>query len=483
MSFTNSQMSNQFKKTTSLNPNAAEFVPSFRKSTTPTGVVSDANSASKEKVTLDRTDSAKSNNSEDEARRYWQSQLPDDIIPDFSAAEKDEIETALPSLDKLTLNAIEDPFSSYPGEGTNSSYMLGSSNWDQIESDFDLGFVDGSSVDHGVAADASFDPVDYLVSQFPGFSAQSLADLYCANGYDLNITIETLIQLEIQVDSGAHPTSNLNSAAPSFTMGDFPALPTAENETILSNVNRPPLITSTGTNFASAVRKVNSSDPLHGRLENKNSTEYGASVGTSRVSQISPRQYNSTSKLAVSNKLPSGGPARAAPIWLETGDAVASMYAETREEARDYARLRNMCFDQARQAYLIGNKALAKELSVKGQLYNLQMKAAHGKAKENIYRQRNPTSSYGPGQVPFIDLHGLHVSEAIHILKQELSILKSTARATGERSHLLVCVGTGHHTKGSRTPARLPMAVEQFLLDQGFHFTQPQAGLLRVSIY
>jgi hypothetical protein len=75
------------------------------------------------------------------------------------------------------------------------------------------------------------------------------------------------------------------------------------------------------------------------------------------------------------------------------------------------------------------------------------------------------------------------VNEAIPILKHELSILRSTARATGERSQLLVCVGTGHHTKGSRTSARLPMAVEQFLLDQGFHFTQPQAGLLRVSIY
>jgi len=43
---------------------------------------------------------------------------------------------------------------------------------------------------------------------------------------------------------------------------------------------------------------------------------------------------------------------------------------------------------QARQAYLIGNGSLARELSRKGQLYNMQMKAAHGKAKENIYRQR-----------------------------------------------------------------------------------------------
>jgi len=43
---------------------------------------------------------------------------------------------------------------------------------------------------------------------------------------------------------------------------------------------------------------------------------------------------------------------------------------------------------QARQAYLVGNKALAKELSVKGQLHNMHMKAAHGKAQESIFRQR-----------------------------------------------------------------------------------------------
>nr|DAD49165.1 TPA_asm: hypothetical protein HUJ06_019102 [Nelumbo nucifera] len=45
-------------------------------------------------------------------------------------------------------------------------------------------------------------------------------------------------------------------------------------------------------------------------------------------------------------------------------------------------------FEQARQAYLIGNKALAKELSAKGQLHNAHMKAAHEKAQEAIYRQR-----------------------------------------------------------------------------------------------
>jgi len=47
----------------------------------------------------------------------------------------------------------------------------------------------------------------------------------------------------------------------------------------------------------------------------------------------------------------------------------------------------------------------------------------------------------------------------------------------------MICVGTGHHTKGARTPARLPVAVEQFLLEEGLKFTQPQPGLLRVVIY
>jgi len=56
---------------------------------------------------------------------------------------------------------------------------------------------------------------------------------------------------------------------------------------------------------------------------------------------------------------------------------------------------------QARQAYLIGNKALAKELSAKGQLHNMHMKAAHGKAQESIYRQRFAVPQCFPSRSPF----------------------------------------------------------------------------------
>lgn len=50
------------------------------------------------------------------------------------------------------------------------------------------------------------------------------------------------------------------------------------------------------------------------------------------------------------------------------------MYGQLRDEARDFARARNACFEQATAAYLAGNKALAKQLSAKGQRHNERMK-------------------------------------------------------------------------------------------------------------
>ena len=44
---------------------------------------------------------------------------------------------------------------------------------------------------------------------------------------------------------------------------------------------------------------------------------------------------------------------------------------------------------QATQAYLVGNKALAKELGAKGRHHSDEMKAAHAAASETIFQQRN----------------------------------------------------------------------------------------------
>ncbi|XP_008792861.2 polyadenylate-binding protein-interacting protein 7-like [Phoenix dactylifera] len=540
--------SNIPNKMTALNPNAAEFVPSALRSKFGISKSADATKVDvpgpSGKEVLNRSESNVSNNSDDEAHQFWCHQLPDDITPDFKVMGEDELQSpGQLSLAGLSIHdgiessqfsastsswllGTQHDVSSFAIDNINSSEKTGSSgssyaetqplasfmaldtkNWNEsfingdqhftsgrhghhYNGDYSTGFLTNSSED-AVLEDGTMDPLGFLASQFPGFAAESLADVYYANGCDLNSTIEILTQLEMQVDCNFGQNLNSKSSpAPSLSMLDFPALPMAEskyNEEGLQqtpNSYRSPSSITCGTvDFASAVRKFISQDSGHWKYERSGSAD--GSVGSSRGPQLLTNQYNGNRKSAFGDKLHNAGAARAAPAWLETGEAVANMYSELREEARDFARLRNACFEQARQAYLVGNKALAKELSVKGQLYNMQMKAAHAKAREKIFRQRNPVAPQLQGQAQdcMIDLHGLHVSEAIHILKQELSILRSTARSAGQQLQVMICVGTGHHTKGSRTPARLPVAVEQYLIEEGLHYTQPQPGLLRVVIY
>ncbi|RDY03479.1 Polyadenylate-binding protein-interacting protein 7 [Mucuna pruriens] len=369
------------------------------------------------------------------------------------------------------------------------------------------GFLTDVFAGNALVNDTDLNPLEFLASLFPGFASESLAEVFFANGCDLHLTIEMLTQLEIQVDGSFNQNlSPKTVSAPNLSAMDFPALTSPNDQTTAKyaadNVHqsgnsylssdKDMLMFKSGSSipsrgavdFASAVRKLASQDSGIWKYDKNGSGD--ASTGSSRSLNVLASAYNGgQGRVNFGDRLQNRGSARAAPVWLETGDAVANMYSELREEARDHARLRNAYFEQARQAYLVGNKALAKELSVKGQLHNMHMKAAHGKAQESIYRQRNSGAPEmqvnGRGHQRMIDLHGLHVSEAIHVLKHELSVLRSTARAAEQRLQVYICVGTGHHTRGSRTPARLPIAVQRYLLEEeGLDFTEPQPGLIRM---
>ncbi|RCV20221.1 hypothetical protein SETIT_4G038700v2 [Setaria italica] len=377
-------------KATSLNPNAAEFVPSFIKPSLGSSTVPDVTKSdfrgSSGKTILDRSESSKSNNSDDEAHQFWRKQLPDDIIPDFSSFEKVEQGPEELSLAGLSLNAppfygtTSSRFSrehqelSSPAtkglelEHTNLLYednYLGSSNWEQnyigdlrianenqdlhYGSESAAGFSDSFASEYAAASDGVVDPLEYLASQFPGFSAESLAELYYANGCDFNHTIDILTQLEMQVDPTPNHAMNLTPRAPNFSTGDFPALPTAEDQNGFSKGNMDVLGIFNGRgsstvsggpgDFVSAVRKLASQNSSHWKF--KKGPEYGNGVSSHSV----PKQYSSSTKQSSGNKFQSVSGARVAP-WLETGDAVANMYSESRGEARDYARVRNACFEQ-----------------------------------------------------------------------------------------------------------------------------------------
>uniref|UniRef100_A0A7C9AQ54 Smr domain-containing protein n=2 Tax=Opuntia streptacantha TaxID=393608 RepID=A0A7C9AQ54_OPUST len=555
------------KRGTSLNPNAAEFIPFSYRGPSTTSSISDVAakfpaSGSSGNHVLDRSKSSVSTNSDEEAHQYWQCQLPDDITPDFKVmGEEESLEVGNLSFAALSLHDSNEAhrFSTSVGTGylfneqldasshhanggsvldkmrySNPSYgidlssptylhktskpwemhVLGAGNHvenERVGSSFDESLRLRCPSDMGgqssMFENNSVNPVDFLASQFPGFAAESLAEVYFASGCDLNLTIEMLTQLELQVDGAFN--QNINSktlSAPNLTSMDFPALPVPDNKAnlpkdgLLQTANPygsgkdnmllfksgSSLTAKGASDFASAVRKQASQDAGLWNYDRNSSAD--VTIGSSRSSRPISASYNSgAAKNAYIDRLQGRGSARAAPVWLETGDAVADLYSELREDARDHARIRNAYFEQARQAYLIGNKALAKELSVKGQLHNMQMKAAHNQAQESIYRQRNPINpeqACGRGQEKMIDLHGLHVSEAIHVLRHELSVLSKAARSAEQRLYVYICVGTGHHTKGSRTPARLPVAVQRYLLEEeGLEYTEPQPGLLRVVLY
>ncbi|XP_020574847.1 polyadenylate-binding protein-interacting protein 7 [Phalaenopsis equestris] len=527
-------------KSTTLNPNAAEFVPFSLKSAGESNQVDNTYRldlpGSSRKGFLDRSDSTTSHNSDDEAHQYWRHHLPDDITPDFTATGKDDF----PGPELLPIAGLsifdENDGSSVPElvsrhaqitRGMTDELRYSDSmfhqdqssvaftapakdSWDNelikatqhlsngldgyhLNGSSSAGLVNNSYIDHLIMEDSAINHVEFLALQFPGFSAGSLAEVYYANNCDLNLTIEILTQLELQMDGGFTQNQNLKAiATPNLNSLDFPALPVTDSRNRFatgSRENIQDLYRSSSSlfrgppDFASAVRKLASQDNGTWKHERNGSVDSFGSSGVNR--QMVTNSYKGNVKLAYENKLQGLGAAQASPIWLETGEAVANIYSTSREDARDFARLRNACFQQARDAYLIGNKALAKELGDKGKWYNLQMKEAHAKARETIYRQRNPVSSeaYSRGQERMIDLHGLHMSEAIHVLKHELANLRNAARLSGHRLQVLICVGTGHHTKGTRTPARLPIAVEQYLAEEGIHYTQPQPGLLRVVIY
>ncbi|XP_076919319.1 polyadenylate-binding protein-interacting protein 7-like isoform X1 [Bidens hawaiensis] len=524
-------------KAKSLNPDAAEFVPFALRS--PSGNTNGADTSSSfstfggssstvGKSILNRSESSVSNNSDDVAHQFWRDQLPDDITPDFNVlGEESQTINSLP-FSNLSLTDVN-------GNSRLSSYQINGGSyqnavnfqhkqvkpWDMNGDQLVTGVVDevyyNGDVGQGYIDDmlneqqvegTDVNSLEFLASQFPGFAAESLAEVYYANGCDLNLTIEMLTQLELQVDNSLNQNLNsktLSASAPNLSAMDFPALSPTDNHNNVPtfpghdqhpNVNNYRSLdkellmfksSSTApslgaTDFAAAVRKT---APLESSIWKFDKSHSNSTIGSSRSSQSLVGGYGRSS---FGDRLANRGATRAAPVWLETGDAVANMYSEMRGEARDHARLRNAYFEQARQAYLVGHKALAKELSVKGQLHNMQMKAAHEKAQESIYYQRNPASldthGNGRGQERIIDLHGLHVNEAIHVLKRDLMTLRSIARSAENRMQVYICVGTGHHTKGTRTPARLPVAVQRYLLEEeGLDYSEPQPGLLRVVLY
>ncbi|KNC49493.1 uncharacterized protein AMSG_05509 [Thecamonas trahens ATCC 50062] len=165
--------------------------------------------------------------------------------------------------------------------------------------------------------------------------------------------------------------------------------------------------------------------------------------------------------------------------WLETGDALAALYASERATAEDLARTRNHYLQQSAAAFRAGDKALAKDLSRKGRAIEDQMHEAHAIAARNIFAARNPPSLLESKKV--IDLHGLHPDEAV----DHLSAVLDSLIASGIMAYVLVVTGTGHHNALAKNGLVEP-AVADYLAESGLVYSDAsvdgRGGCLRVSL-
>ncbi|MED6203677.1 hypothetical protein PIB30_001371 [Stylosanthes scabra] len=400
LSQTDAKLSSPNKATT-LNPNAAEFVPfSLRTSLTGTSSSVDAtarlaNAGALGKAVLDRSESSISNNSDDEVHQYWRCQLPDDITPDFKEELSQQHIHGNSFTDRLRFSNSsfrEDPSSaSFLNTSTNpwdrpigSANQLVSSGQEGLTYDDNSrhGFFNDIFSENAIMDDTNLNPLEFLASLFPGFAAESLAEVYFANGCDLHMTIEMLTQLELQVDGSFQ--QNLNSktlSAPNLSAMDFPALTSPDGQTasikfsvdnvqqsgnpyrssekdILSFKTSSSIPSRGSIDFASAVRKLASQESGIWKYDKSGSGD--ASIGSSRTSHVLAGYDGGLGRASFSDRLQTRGSARAAPVWVDTGDAVANMYSELREEARDHARLRNAYFEQVGVLFFLSYRSCCK---------------------------------------------------------------------------------------------------------------------------
>jgi len=308
--------------------------------------------------------------------------------------------------------------------------------------------------------------LEFLVEHFPHYSVQHLRAMLQAHGGDLALTADVLTQFENELGplgAGEQPSA-ADADAEDEPRPDGDPAPSMDDEESF-----PSLGSGTGGSAAPTVLgPLGRADGFAAALRKKPHTAAPKQPLPSAQRQPSARRTAEAANLTrACNSV-------AAPIkWVETGTAVESMYRDARSTARDHARIRNAYFQQATQAYLSGNRALAKELGAKGRAAGEAMKEAHEAASQQIYHSRNQQRARGEDGL--IDLHGLHISEAISFLERELEDFRQQGR-----SPVYVLVGTGHHTRTHR--ATLPVAVENYLKERVVPFRVSQPGLLELRL-
>ncbi|XP_019408428.1 PREDICTED: NEDD4-binding protein 2 [Crocodylus porosus] len=151
-------------------------------------------------------------------------------------------------------------------------------------------------------------------------------------------------------------------------------------------------------------------------------------------------------------------------------------YDDFRAEAFLHQQKRQDCLKKAGEAYCMGMKPVAAFYAQQGRLHEQKMKEANHAAAVQIFEKVN--TSLLPMNV--LDLHGLHVDEAMNHLSRVLQEKSEEYKQTGGKPYLCVITGRGSHSQGG--VARIKPAAIKYLTSHNFRFTEIKPGCLKVML-
>jgi DNA-nicking Smr family endonuclease len=140
------------------------------------------------------------------------------------------------------------------------------------------------------------------------------------------------------------------------------------------------------------------------------------------------------------------------------------LWHKYREDVDRHGKLMHEYFDKAHKAHDDDDGAAAKEFSTKGKEEQRLMKEAQKKAAKAIFAAKNKEQPEGT-----IDLHGLLVAEAVHIVEDQLE----DAKKKGWKE-LHIITGAGHHS-GKGGPKIKP-SVHKFLNEHKYKWETDESN-------
>jgi len=136
---------------------------------------------------------------------------------------------------------------------------------------------------------------------------------------------------------------------------------------------------------------------------------------------------------------------------------------------------RNNCYRAAATAYAAGNTATAKKYANEGREYDKEAREANQRAFINIYNTNNFENLIA------VDLHGLHVSEALDVVETVITLKQKERERTGPEAKVVTFItGVGKHSIGGK--AKIRPALIEYLKDYGLKFTETRSGVFLVYV-